>query len=73
LVTRLSRVDGRSVLKIAPREHPPLRPANKITLADILRAVEGPLANIHDTSLADLAYAGPAAKLLDVWMARNPY
>jgi Rrf2 family protein len=46
-----------------------MRPANKITLADILRAVEGPLVNIHDTSLADLTYPGPAERLLDVWMA----
>jgi Rrf2 family protein len=46
-----------------------MRPAGQITLADILRAVEGPLVNVHDTSLGDLSYPGPAAKLLDVWMA----
>jgi Rrf2 family protein len=46
-----------------------MRPATEITLADILRAVEGPLVNIHDTSLTDLTYPGPAEKLLDVWMA----
>jgi len=46
-----------------------MRPADEITLADILRAVDGPIVNIHDTSLTDLAYPGPAEKLLDVWMA----
>lgn len=45
------------------------RPAGKITLADVARAMEGPLANIRDTSLRDLHYEGPAAALLEVWMA----
>lgn len=45
------------------------RPAGEITLADILRAVDGPLMNVHDASLATLSYPGPAQALLDVWMA----
>jgi Rrf2 family protein len=45
------------------------RPAAEITLADILRAVDGPLMNVHDTSLATLSYPGPAGALPDVWMA----
>ena len=45
------------------------RPACDITLADVIRAVDGPLANVHDTSLEDLRYAGPAEGLRDVWMA----
>lgn len=45
------------------------RPAAKITIADIARAIEGPLANIRDVSLRDLDYAGPAAALIEVWMA----
>lgn len=45
------------------------RPAREISLADIVRAIDGPLANVHDLSLTDLSYAGPAAPLRDVWMA----
>jgi Rrf2 family protein len=45
------------------------RPAGEITIADIVRAIEGPLANIRDISLRDLHYTGPAAPLVDVWMA----
>ena len=45
------------------------RPAEQITLADIARAVEGPLANIHETSLHELSYEGAAERLTEVWMA----
>lgn len=45
------------------------RPAAEITIADIVRAIEGPLANIRDVSLRDLSYTGPAAALVEVWMA----
>lgn len=46
-----------------------MSPADRITLADVLRAVDGPLVNVHDTSLATLSYPGAARSLLDVWMA----
>jgi Rrf2 family protein len=45
------------------------RPANQITLADVIRAVDGPLANVRDLSLTELSYPGAAAALRDVWMA----
>ncbi|MGH9000377.1 MAG: RrF2 family transcriptional regulator [Acidimicrobiia bacterium] len=45
------------------------RPAGEISLADVIRAIDGPLANVHDTSLATLAYDGPAEGLREVWMA----
>jgi|SRR5215210_7485502 len=41
----------------------------EITIADVIRAVEGPLANIHESAPEDLHYAGPAEKLRDVWVA----
>jgi Rrf2 family protein len=44
-------------------------PAADITVADIARALEGPLANIRDISLQELTYPGPAEPLLQVWMA----
>ncbi|HWC34832.1 MAG TPA: Rrf2 family transcriptional regulator [Mycobacteriales bacterium] len=45
------------------------RPASEITLADVIRAVDGPLANVRDLSLTELSYPGAAASLRDVWMA----
>jgi Rrf2 family protein len=45
------------------------RPASDISLADVIRAIDGPLANVHDTSLAQLSYEGPAELLREVWMA----
>ncbi len=45
------------------------RPADSITLADVFRAIDGPLADIHDESLRALTYAPPAESLPAVWMA----
>jgi Rrf2 family protein len=45
------------------------RPAKEITLADVMRAVEGPLANVHGDSLRRITYPGAAACLTDVWKA----
>lgn len=45
------------------------RPPEHILLADIFRAVDGPLADVHDESLRDLQYRGAAQALPEVWMA----
>jgi Rrf2 family protein len=45
------------------------RPASKITLADIIRAVEGPLANVRGTRPEHVKYHGAARPLRDVWIA----
>ena len=45
------------------------RPAEEIALADVIRAIDGPLANVHDTSLATLTYPGAAEQLTEVWKA----
>lgn len=45
------------------------RPAGDITLADVFRAIDGPLADVHDTSLRGITYAAPAESLPLVWMA----
>lgn len=42
---------------------------DEITLADVLRAVEGPLAEIHGDQPQDIVYDGAAAALQDVWIA----
>ncbi len=45
------------------------RPAEQITIADVLRCIDGPLTSVRDISLDDLDYAGPTAALTDVWRA----
>jgi Rrf2 family protein len=45
------------------------RPASEIAIADVIRAVEGPLATVRDTSPASLAYVGPTEALRTVWIA----
>jgi Rrf2 family protein len=45
------------------------RPASAISIADVLRSVDGPLASVHDTGLGDLPYSGATAALTDVWRA----
>jgi Rrf2 family protein len=45
------------------------RPADEVTLADVIRAVEGPLANIHENAPEELHYSGAAERLRDVWVA----
>ncbi|HZQ49679.1 MAG TPA: Rrf2 family transcriptional regulator [Candidatus Dormibacteraeota bacterium] len=45
------------------------RPADEITLAEVLRVVEGPLVNLHDTRVGDLGHKGAARSLTDVWRA----
>ncbi len=45
------------------------RPASSITLADVIRAIDGPLAGVRDAAPEDVAYTGAAASLRDVWIA----
>ena len=44
-------------------------PANEITLADVIRVVDGPLANVRGLRPERLEYSGPATSLLQVWIA----
>jgi Rrf2 family protein len=45
------------------------RDPSEITLADVIRAVEGPLANIQDSAPEDTEYPGHAELLKQVWIA----
>src|SRR5205085_12071251 len=45
------------------------RPADELTLADIIRAVEGPLASVRGGPPEEVAYAGASEALLRVWIA----
>lgn len=45
------------------------RPAEEISLADVIRVVDGPLANVRGLTPERVEYTGSAAALRDVWIA----
>ena len=45
------------------------RPADDITVAEIVRAVDGPIANVRGVGPEQVEYAGSAERLRDVWIA----
>ena len=45
------------------------RPPGEIPLAEVIRAVEGPIANVRGIRPEQVEYEGPAAPLRDVWIA----
>ena len=45
------------------------RPAAEITLAQVIRVVDGPLANVRGARPEEVSYAGAAEPLRDVWVA----
>jgi Rrf2 family protein len=45
------------------------RPAKEISVADILRAIEGPLADVHGSAPEQLVYPQAAEPLREVWFA----
>ena len=45
------------------------RPAADVTLADVIRAIDGPLAGVSGTRPEALAFGGTAEPMRDVWIA----
>jgi Rrf2 family protein len=45
------------------------RPASEVSVADVLRAVEGPLAAVQGVRPDELEYSGAATALPEVWVA----
>ena len=45
------------------------RASDEITVAEVMRVVEGPLASVREQRPEDLEYKGSAANLKDVWVA----
>jgi Rrf2 family protein len=45
------------------------RPAAEVSVADVIRAVEGPLADVHGAPPEEVSYHGAAADLQRVWIA----
>jgi len=44
------------------------RPAADVSLADVIRAVEGPIATVRGARPEEVAYTGAAAGLREVWI-----
>ena len=44
------------------------RPADEVTVADVIRAVDGPLVSVRGERPPDLAYVGAAEPLLPLWI-----
>jgi Rrf2 family protein len=45
------------------------RPADQIALADVIRAIDGPLAGVGGQRPETLEYTGPASPLRETWIA----
>jgi Rrf2 family protein len=45
------------------------RPADEITVAEVVRAVEGPIANVRGIGPEQVEYAGSSERLREVWVA----
>src|SRR2546422_8843065 len=45
------------------------RPADDVTIADVMRAVEGPLASVRGEPAESLSYSGSAEPLSKLWVA----
>jgi Rrf2 family protein len=45
------------------------QPADQISLAEVIRAVEGPIANVRGVRPEQVEYGGPAGSLREVWIA----
>src|SRR5918998_928304 len=45
------------------------RPATEISIADVIRALDGELANVRGNRPEELSYSGAAASLQQVWIA----
>ena len=44
------------------------KPADEVSLADVIRAVEGPIATVRGARPEEVSYTGSAAGLRDVWI-----
>lgn len=58
----LSRRGGNGGYRLA-------RPADTISIADVIRVVDGPLVSVRGVRPPDLSYSGPAQSLLPLWIA----
>ncbi|MEU9099989.1 Rrf2 family transcriptional regulator [Streptomyces sp. NPDC048361] len=58
----LSRRGGNGGYRLA-------KPAESISIADVIRVVDGPLVSVRGVRPPELSYTGPAESLLPLWIA----
>ena len=44
------------------------KPAEEISIADVIRELEGPIATVRGARPDELEYVGPATRLRDIWL-----
>jgi Rrf2 family protein len=69
ILTELRRAELVATQRGADGGYRLARPADEISLADVIRAVDGPLANVRGERPDVVTYAGAAGPLQDVWLA----
>ena len=69
ILTELRRAELVATQRGAEGGYRLARPAEEIALADVIRAVDGPLANVRGERPDTVEYAGAAGLLQDVWLA----
>lgn len=45
------------------------KPSDEVSIADVIRAVEGPIANVQSAPPESITYSGSASELQNVWIA----
>lgn len=45
------------------------KPGDEVSIADVIRAVEGPIANVQSSPPESISYTGSARELQNVWIA----
>ena len=45
------------------------KPADEVSIADVIRAVEGPIAHVQSAPPESITYTGSAQELQNVWIA----
>ena len=69
ILTELRRAELVATQRGAEGGYRLARPADEITLAEVIRAVDGPLANVRGERPDVVSYSGAAEPLQDVWLA----
>jgi Rrf2 family protein len=69
ILTELRRAELVATQRGAEGGYRLARPAEEISLADVIRAVDGPLANVRGERPDVVTYTGAAEPLRDVWLA----
>ena len=69
ILTELRRAELVATQRGAEGGYRLARPADEITLAEVIRTVDGPLANVRGERPDVVTYTGAAEPLQDVWLA----